>query len=571
MNSRNATRRAARTFASALPGLLLGAACEPPSANLGGSFRCPTGAAASCWFFDSGLKQSAELSRAAFDAAQDSDPAAAPRIAYPLDQTTEPPNLYELDIQWHRSRRVQTLFRIRVESSSLPYGRYDIYAPCLPVYDGCHYSVPESEWFNHVVMPLLGSEARLTVAGSDAKGGPISVSGPVQLRFSQGPVPGGLYYWSARAPNAAPDSPDQGTTYRLAIGARRATPFIRSNQENPKRCEGCHAVSANGDRIAFTASDGLDDGPQAGSFIARSTTTPSRPFGPTPVENDSAMIALNQDGSLALIGRDNRLFLRVVESGAETQIDPALLGSEANDQGHGYFPEFSRDQKHIVVTLSNHPDSPWSVTTGSIATLDFDASTRRFSKANVLVPMTEQEFHYYPSWSPDNEWIVFASAPRGLELERCSDANDPKTCPPRRSYDQPESRLRLVHFPDGRVYDLNRATQHVGSTSTLPKFAPLPSSGQGQLSITFNSKMNYGVRLPNSPAQLWLSVLDFDRLPDDPSSAPVWLPFQGFGQKNHMAYWTDKVPCRTDVDPEFECGLYEYCAQGECLPVAVVK
>jgi len=142
---------------------------------------------------------------------------------------------------------------------------------------------------------------------------------------------------------------------------------------------------------------------------------------------------------------------------------------------------------------------------------------------------------------------------------------DGKCCPPNRSYDQPNSRLRLAHFPDGRVYDLDRATQGVGLTSTLPKFAPLPTNGHNQLFITFNSKMPYGIEVPdNIPAQLWLSVLDFDRLPDDPSSAPVWLPFQSFGQKNHLAYWTDRVPCRTD-DSTQQCGPDENCNQaGDC-------
>jgi hypothetical protein len=66
-------------------------------------------------------------------------------------------------------------------------------------------------------------------------------------------------------------------------------------------------------------------------------------------------------------------------------------------------------------------------------------------------------------------------------------------------------------------------------------------------------------------------VLDLDALPDDPSGAPVWLPFQNFGQKNHLAYWTEKIPCRVDVDMSDDCGSDEACVDGECQPSKPVK
>ena len=537
-------------------------ACRPDDANLGGAWSCPASDSASCFFFDSALM--AQSSQAAvmenFDVPSDPDPSKAPSVAYPLDETTEPSNIYELDIQWRRRKAAQKLFRIRVESPVLPYGRYDLYTQCFPKNDGCHYNVPEQAWSKNVTALLRGSDALLTVAASDGAGGLVSVSPPVRLRFTYAPVPGGLYYWSAHPPDAPPGSPDEGTTFRLAFGARRAAPFIRPRKENPKSCEGCHAVSGDGTTIAFTSTDTLIEGAQSGSFTAKLTTQPNSPGFPTKSDHDSAMIALNYKGTLAIVGVDNALFLRDVNTGESTPIDASLLG----DEGQGYFPDFSPDEKHIAVTLSSAPDSPWAVASGSIATLDFNAEARTFSPAKVLVPMTDTEFHYYPSWSPDGNWIVFASAPRGPDTTRCSDPNDTSTCRPNLSYDQARSRLRLAHYPDGRLYDLTRATQGIGLSSTLPKFAPQPTNGHNQLFITFNSKMSYGVEVSDSPAQLWLSVLDFDRLPDDPSSAPVWLPFQTFGQKNHLAYWTDKVRCRQDPS-EPQCGSDEVCsAEGVC-------
>ncbi len=537
-----------------------GLGCRPDDAVLGGAWSCPAASADSCFFFDSALttESTSGAVRAMFDAPEDPDANKKPSIAYPLDETTEPSNIYDLDIQWRRPRITQKLFRIRVESPALPYGRFDLFTPCFPKNDGCHYNVPEEAWSKNVTAVLRGEDALLTVAASDGAGGLIAVSPPVRLRFTYSPVPGGLYYWSAHPPDAAPGSPDQGTTFRLAFGARRAVPFIRPGKENPYKCEGCHAVSGDGTTIAFTGTDMLGDAAQAGQFIGAQTTDPANKQFPLGDKHDSAMVALNYHGSLAIVGVDNQLSLRVVNTGESTPIPSELLGTE----GHGYFPDFSPDGRHIAVTLSDQPNSAWAVETGSIATLDFDESTNTFSPAQVLVPMTDTEFHYYPSWSPDNNWIVFASGPRGRD--RCSDPNDASSCQPNISYDQPNSRLRLVHFPDGRVYDLGRATQSIGVTSTLPKFAPQPIDGHNQLFITFNSKMDYGVEVSNSPAQLWLSVLDLDRLPGDPSSAPVWLPFQTFGQKNHLAYWTDKVRCRKDS--EDACGADEVCGpDGTCF------
>lgn len=561
------------TIASVLCALALG--CQPEDANVGGAWSCPMGQDNQCFFYDSGLNvqpmdtAAGAAVRALFDVPEDPDASKAPSIAYPLDETTEPSNIFDLDIQWHRFDGAQKIFRIRVESPSLPWGRYDLYTQCFPANDGCHYSVPDAVrsdtqnllWYYNVLSPLKGQDAVLTVAGSDGKGGAISVSPPVHLRVSKTSVPGGLYYWSAHPPAAPPGSPDEGTTYRLRIGARTAAPYIRPGKENPDTCEGCHAVSRQGNMIAFTATDSLN-GPEAGSFTLRYTQNPLTDPGFTPDMPQSATIALNADGSRAVIGRGKELWLRYRDGSVpESQIDPVHLGQE----GQGYFPDFSPDGNRIAVTLSDHPDTPWAVSTGSIATLEFDGVN--FSDAKVLVPMTDQEFHFYPSWSPDGNWIVFASAPRGEDPGRCTDGTTP--CPTI-SYDQPNARLRVAHFPDGRVYDLNRATQALGFTSTMPKFATTVADRVNEMFITFNSKMPYGIEVPsNVPAQLWLSVLDFDRLPDDPSSAPVWLPFQSFGQKNHLAYWTDNVPCRKDLTEQ--CGPDETCKDQVCEANTPVK
>jgi hypothetical protein len=126
---------------------------------------------------------------------------------------------------------------------------------------------------------------------------------------------------------------------------------------------------------------------------------------------------------------------------------------------------------------------------------------------------------------------------------------------PRKSYDQKRARLRLVKRTGGDVYELANATHELDKWSTYPKFAPFSVGQSGtQFFLTFNSKINYGLIVDNdarSPerrvAQLWMSAVDVTKLPADPSSPPIWLPFQDPSQPGHLGLWTNDVKCRQDL------------------------
>jgi hypothetical protein len=182
-----------------------------------------------------------------------------------------------------------------------------------------------------------------------------------------------------------------------------------------------------------------------------------------------------------------------------------------------------------------------------------------FGPAEIVVP-DGADFSFYPSWSPDGKWLVFASAPGGQALI---------------SYNQKQARLRLVARSGGPVYELARATQGVGNTSTLPKVAPFSQAGGSLLFVTFNSKIDYGFLLQNSLAptepartpQLWLAAIDLGKLATDPdpSFAPVWLPFQDTKQNNHLGFWTQGVGCQLDAGgASLGCDQGQLCQQGMC-------
>jgi hypothetical protein len=354
-------------------------------------------------------------------------------------------------------------------------------------------------------------------------------------------VEGGLYYFSTAL---------QGL-YRLVFGARKAQPFIApGSPANRFTCGGCHAVSRDGTVIAFSAE-------QAGYLtVARAddATHPSivPPVAPVP---DGNMMTLNRDGSLVMVsygvGGDNgKIVVRQTATGAEVaRLDPAVLGTPERKV---YFPEWSPDGQEIVATLASQDERPWSVNNGYLVVIPYNDG--RFGPARVLVPPTPAFFHFYPTWSPDGRWVAFASAP--LQVK---------------SYDNASARLRLVSREGGRVYDLARATQAIGKTSTWPKFAPFQQAGGQLVFLTFNSKMDYGLVLKNSAdpsgglPQLWLAAIDLRTLDSgDPSSAPIWLPFQEVRQRNHLGFWSEKVTCQTQASA---CGELEVCVQGGCTPI----
>jgi hypothetical protein len=272
-------------------------------------------------------------------------------------------------------------------------------------------------------------------------------------------------------------------------------------------------------------------------------------------QHDSAMMAVSPDGTRVLTSFDSKLVLRDATSGQVLgSVDPSFLGT----QGAGYFPEFSPDGKDIVLTLSNQADVEWSVRNGDLAILPYNGG--QFGPAKVIVP-AGTDFHFYPSFSPDGKWVVFASAPIS-------------TAAMGYSYNQAQARLRLVSRDGGQVYDLGRATQGVGHTSTWPKFAPFVQDDGQTLFVTFNSKIDYGFVLKNSalpPAQthpqLWFSAIDLRKLGSgDPSYAPIWLPFQEITQNNHLGYWTEVITCVQSSGAG--CDTNEQaCVGGNCVPI----
>jgi hypothetical protein len=519
---------------------MVGSASAPPG------FILPEPAPRDAWggrYVDPRLPASAPMSFSGRESTM-----GGPEIVYPLDGSLHPTNLLDITIQWRRGDSGQNLFRLRFQNR---VGTFDLFVPCTV--DECVFPVPEQSW-RQIAGVNRDRDVTLTITAAGNPSGVDLVSPPSTLHFSPARVDGGLYYWSTSL---------QGT-YRLLLGEKKAVPFITPAADG---CYGCHAVSRNGKRIAWTDMSAPDpDMPTFRPRHLRAAPT-DRPNEHTGGSTPSTTMTISPDGSKVLVSDGaGGLTLRDADTAAViTTVPPSLFGT-----GKGaFFPEWSPDGKNIAVTLGP-ADSVFSLRfnlpRAEIAVLPYNDG--QFGQATVLVPQ-DRDIHFYPSWSPDGKWIVFCSAPA-----------DPSGAGG--NYDNPQSRLRLVAASGGRIYELERATQGTGTTASWPKFTPFAQLDGQLLFIAFSSKLEYGfLKSSRAIPQLWLAAVDL-RLLDagdpsapatpptadssDPSWAPVWLPFQEVDQNNHLPFWTESLGCTQDAD----CGEAAICRDGGCVPKIVI-
>ncbi len=536
----------------------------------------------------------------------------APVIAYPLDHSLHPNNLLDLTFQWTNPARA-SVFRIQASSGSQTY---QFFVPCGSAQ--CSFPMPKSEWFD--LGRKFGGQGELAFTVSAVNSaGQVATSAAVNLSFSPEPLVGALYYWASSVSQIK----------RATFGSDHAVPFIEpSSDTSGFPCVSCHSVSRDGKVIAFAVAE--KDAQHGSAIRVAPTADPTHPYvqpiegaspfsdlasvpysgwaatvtiagQPTqylgPTEFTGNMVSLNSDGTLAaVVGLDSvsasdlRFFFELRDARTGSSLDRreySYLSATTPNRFVPIMPEWSPDGKSIVVTLADNSVMEgciwsWNTCKGSIA-IQAVAGNKLSGEPQVLVAYDAASAinHFYPTWSPDGNYIAFASAKM-----------DPAIMPPGQSYDNRATFLRLVKAqggpytcPGAGCWELTRGTRYAPTDattalghSTWPKFTPFAQGAdKNLLFISFTSRLPYGFDTAGN-SQLWMFGLDLSKLAagSDPSYAPIWLPYQDLTDLSLNPYWAETLPCQSAAAGGCQgCVTGEHCTvdtKNQCQCVAdVVK
>jgi hypothetical protein len=468
---------------------------------------------------------------------------AAPTWVYPFDKTMLPRNQPELTFQAQAASGAQ-VYRLRLEGQ---YFSQDVYfgaSKCSGAQ--CMFQPSDADW-QSLSYAFAGQDVKATISASPGPGMPSGDGMPITISFSPEDVLGGVYYWSTTITGI----------YRVPIGAKKATQFIQHG--NTFGCAGCHAVSRDGKKVAleFGSADGIGGGVVDGANGQQYIIQP-------PSAGQWNLQSFSPDGTMLIVNWMHHC--KIIDSSTGKMlfdVPDNLVGGSGMAQ-----PEWSPDGKSIVFIRypSGGSGDEWNANNvGDLMIMPFNNGAFGAPEM-ILASKPGQEYHFYPSWTPDSKWIVFNTG-----TVPCNGGGG--SC---NNYNAQNTRLRLIQAIGGSTpIELGRATHAMGSTTNWPRVAPFVQKSGSLVFFTFSSKFPYGFLSGqggfNGTPQLWMAAIDLAKAQanpaEDPSYAPYWLTFQNLNESNHLATWTESVQCHDNTD----CPGGFHCEMGQCVSDDVPK
>ncbi len=456
----------------------------------------------------------------------------APTLVYPNDGVMVPANLNTMEFHFMPGTG-NNLFELTFMGTWI---EAKVYFTCTALGTGCSFTPEQAVWDALAMNEKGQAPVAYTLRAVASAGGPIGASSSRQIAFSQEPITGGLYYWATAG--------STGKVMRYEFGRRNqnAETFIDTIQAGAQTCVGCHAMSRDGKKVTVGT-----EIPSQGTVKVFDVATrnklydvPSSGGGFFP--SAPSFFAFNPDATQLLTAPGTAIALRDAATG--TAINENFIAS-------GTMPDWSADGNKIVYAKpgASVPVANPNVEKGSIEMITKTGAT--WSAPTSLVPYANATNNYYPSFSPDGNWIVFNRGP--------SDGT---------SFDGPNAQVWVVSTAGGTPIQLVKGTT---TRESWAKWAPDVQQYRGGtlMWMTFTSYRQVGLRPQGAEptAQIWMVGFDPAKAAagQDPSYASFWLPFQEEATGNHIAQWVTTVERQT-CNNGSPCGTGEFCSGGRCIP-----
>jgi hypothetical protein len=198
--------------------------------------------------------------------------------------------------------------------------------------------------------------------------------------------------------------------------------------------------------------------------------------------------------------------------------------------GYVTHPDLSADgTKLVYAQAAAGTMQDWSFNGGKVFIRSFDPATNAFGPEQMLVGMGNN--NYYPSLSPDGNWVMFNRAATGA------------------AYNNNAATLWVVPA-DGSAQpvELAKANQGQTLTNSWGRWAPfqqtIGASNEPMYWVTVSSTRDFGVRLVGTARpQIWMTPFFPTKAAGqaDPSNSAFRLPFQNIDSNNHIAQWTEQI------------------------------
>jgi hypothetical protein len=490
------------------------------------------------------------------------DPAQLPSIAYPLDGAIFPINLAPIEVHIQKSDPGQTLARVSLRSG--PLLQFTVYAVCQP-------SPNAAQFANACIVPIAGAFAE-QLAGASASsdisiqarlvasdGTKLGESAARSVGWTKTALSGGLYYWTTAG---AGDTTFNTAVARYDFKGDATMPSIYLSSDmapavpaGQTQCIGCHAVSQDGRKLAFSLAGSLP------GYFSLFDVAKRAPIATRMTDRFINMTTFSPDGSLMVNMTYGKLALRTADASL-TVVTADLFSADVKESvSH---PFWSRGGKRFAF-VSWVPGMYGALNDGTHITGDMvqgaqiwiadSDGQKSFGAPKLLVPRGAAAdgksgySYYYPAISDDDSLVVF-------NRSACDGPANPADgwgAGPCDGYNDYSAQLVVVPASGGTPVVLMRASGTQTWTNSWPRFSPDHGSYRGKTLywIAFSSRRDYGLALKGSidgttKPQLWFTaiVVDSGTAPAvDPSAAPVWLPGQDPNlsgpRGNHTPVWID--------------------------------